>query len=514
MVSQSSYHHGLSLGASKSRVPGLRWSNLRQKLSSHKSQTSAPINTSSTTVDSSDISLKNGIPAVAAGDLSSPSLEWGHGNQAIPTAFRPTFYKLLSKLAPQSPSPNNGHYKTQGTTSHQTRSNKPEKAGQRRKSSSKGARDFGSGSGSGSGPGSGGGGKGGKGNGPPPPDGWRFPHLGDARPPKHLGCPFYLTDPLRHHQCSNLRLSRPSDVSLHLFRKHVLREINLGTTSTDTTEADENAQHAGSCKNADGITRYHPTCRMEFHGPNAEEKLRNHCLNWCDEAGIEESGVMLPSEFEKLKKARDGANGTVAKWYAMWRICYPPISTRGRIVPASPYVETTVPREQCEHIIRQALLSSTNQRVNPRQIVDEIYFGETDREVQRIVQIQQEEPDSEVQEAFTSTSTSSHPPSTGFDLWSLPLQQEAGVEHAFNFPSSSMTLPLQQQHGLLAGQSNNSIENSFGSFQQQSQMQLPYQNTSSNFSHPGAPPETPDPASQQAMEWHCYNPNWNLDGSQ
>ncbi|KAH7226824.1 hypothetical protein BKA60DRAFT_188940 [Fusarium oxysporum] len=534
MVSQSSYHRGPSLDAplatlaSNSRFSKSRLHRLRQTFSLQRWQTSAPINTSSTTVDSSDISLKYGIPAVASGDLSYPLVEWGH--QATPTVLRPTFYKLLNKLAPQSASPNNGHYKTYGTTSHQTRSKKSDKAGHRRKSTSKGTRDSGSG----------GGGKGGKGrggsNGPPPPDGYRFPPFGDSRPPKYLGCPFYMTEPLRHHACSSLRLSRPSDVSQHIMRTHLLQEINLvlrrDTESTDRTETGE----AGTCTNANDIRRYHARCRMEFHGPNAEENLRDHCRNFkCYEAGIEETGVMLLSEFKNLTNARDAANGSVAKWYAMWRVCYPPTSTRGRTVPASPYVETTVPREQGEYIIRQALMSSTDQSLVSGQIVNGIYLGvETDREVQQIVQDQQQQQrDLELQGAFRSTSTSSHPHSTGLEPWRLSLQETPGLQHTSPLPSSSVTLPLQQQHELLAGQPSNSIATSSGSLPQQYQM--PYrtsfpsivpstfslqpqmvqlENTSTNYSPPGsqALPETSDPASQQTVCWYWNNPaTWNPD---
>ncbi|KAF5710537.1 ankyrin protein [Fusarium mundagurra] len=380
MVPQSSYHYGSSLDASKSRFPRIRWLHLRQKLSPHKGQTYAPIsNTSSTTVDSSDISLKNGIPAVAAGDLNYPLVEWGEGRQASqanPTVFQPTFYKLFSKLVLQPASQNNGHYKTQGTTSHQTRSKRPDKDVQRRKSSSKGAQDAGSGSGSG------GGGKGGKGrgggNGPPPPYGWRFPL--DARPPRCLGCPFYMTEPLRYHECSNLRLQRPSDVSQHIQRTHLLRETGpeflRDTESIDRTQSSE----AGTYTDDNDITLYHTTCRMEFHGFTAEENRRYHCLLECTELGIEDTGVLLPAEYEILTGARDAASGRLAKWYAMWKVCYPPVRrvgyppatttilTRFPTVPASPYVS---------------------------------YLGgdETDRELQQIVQDQQRQRDLDIQQA-------------------------------------------------------------------------------------------------------------------
>ncbi|KAH7178774.1 hypothetical protein DER46DRAFT_592070 [Fusarium sp. MPI-SDFR-AT-0072] len=396
MVSQLSYDHGPSMDApwatlaSNSRFSRIRWRRLRQKFSRHRLQTAVPINTSSTTVDSSDTNLKCGIPAAASSDLSRyPLVEWGH--QAT---------KLLSKLNPQSAPPNNGHYKTYGNTSHGVSSKKVDKAGHKGKSTGKDTRKSGSG----------GGGKGGKGKGgnnsQPPPDGYRFPPLGDTRPPKTFGCPFYMTDPLQFHECSSLRLRRSSDVSQHIMRSHLLRAMKLvrrrATESTDRAESEESMQQAGTCANANGIRLYHTTCRIEFCGPNAEENLQNHCNNIvCFKAGIEQTGVLLPSEFRDLIAARDSVTGGVAKWYAMWRVCFPPlVTTRFRTVPASPYVETTVPREQGEYTIRQAL-STMWDRSLIDQIVNRIYLGDaqTDIEVQQTVQDQQQERDLKLRQA-------------------------------------------------------------------------------------------------------------------
>ncbi|KAF5678860.1 ankyrin 3 [Fusarium denticulatum] len=257
-----------------------------------------------------------------------------------------------------------------------------------------------------------GGSKGGKGrggsNGPPPPDGWRFPSLGDSRPPKTFGCPFYISDPLQFHECSSLRLRRSSDVSQHLMRSHLLRTMRFvrrrDTETTDRAESEESMQQDGTCANANGIRLYHQKCRMEFNGPNAEENLQDHCNNTvCYKAGIEQTGVMLPAEFRALIAARDSVTGGVAKWYAMWAVCFPPlVTTRFRNVPASPYVETTVPRELGEYTIRQALSNGMgDQSLITDQIVNQIYLGDaqTDLEVQQTVQDLQQERDLKLQQA-------------------------------------------------------------------------------------------------------------------
>ncbi|KAG9497552.1 hypothetical protein J7337_010413 [Fusarium musae] len=258
-----------------------------------------------------------------------------------------------------------------------------------------------------------GGGKGGKGrggsNGPPPPDGWRFPPLGDIRPPKTFGCPFYISDPLQFHECSSLRLRRSSDVSQHLMRSHLLRTMRLvrrrDTETTVRAESEESMQQDGTCANANGIRLYHQKCRMEFNGPNAEENLQEHCNNTvCYKAGIEQTGVMLPAEFRALIAARDSVTGGVAKWYAMWAVCFPPlVTTRFRTVPASPYVETTVPRELGEYTIRQALSNGLmgDHSLITDQIINQIYLGDaqTDLEVQQTVQDQQQERNLKLQQA-------------------------------------------------------------------------------------------------------------------
>ncbi|KAL5610195.1 hypothetical protein FOVSG1_004876 [Fusarium oxysporum f. sp. vasinfectum] len=402
MVSQLSYHHGPFVDvrratlASNSRFSRIRWRRLRQKFSRHQLQTPVPINTSTTTVDSSDTNLEYGIPAAASSDLSHPLVEWGH--QATPW-----LYRLLSKLNTQSAPPNNGYYKTYGNTSHRVSSKKVEKSGHKGKSTVKDARNSGSG----------GGGKGGKGKGgnnsQPPPDGYRFPPLGDTRPPKTFGCPFYMTDPLQFHKCSSLRLRRPNDVSQHIMRSHLLRRIKLvrrrDAESTDNAESEERMQEAGTCTNANDIRLYHTTCRIEFCGPNAEENRQNHCDNIvCYKVGIEQTGVLLPSEFRDLIAARDSVTGSVAKWYAMWGVCFPPlVTTRFRTVPASPYVETTVPREQGEYTIRQALRNMLmgDRSLTFDQVVNQIYLGDaqTDIDVQQTVQYQQQERDLKLQQA-------------------------------------------------------------------------------------------------------------------
>ncbi|KLO93608.1 uncharacterized protein FFB20_10446 [Fusarium fujikuroi] len=441
MVSQLHYDHLPSTDApwaslvSNSMLPRVRWRRLRQKFSRHRLQKAVRMNTSSTTVESSDTNLKYRavFPQRRPGPSRAGTRWFGGVNRSPPLIFRPA--KFLRKLIPQPATPTHGHYKTHGNASHRVASKKVVKSGHKGKGTGKDSQKSGPSSG-----GKGGKGKGGN-NSQPPPNGYRFPPLlDDTRPPKTFGCPFYISDPLQFHDCSSLRLRRSSDVSQHLMRSHLLRTMRFvrrrDTESTERAESEESMQQDGTCVNPNGIRLYHQLCRMEFNGPNAEESLQDHCNNtMCYKAGIEETGVMLPAEFRALIAARDSVPGGVAKWYAMWAVCFPPlITTRFRTVPASPYVETTVPRELGEYTIRQALSNRLmgDQSLVTDQIVNQIYLGDTqtDFEVQQTVQDHQQERDLELQradyEAFYQQASSQQAEDWTWD--SLPPNQHGGPQ--------------------------------------------------------------------------------------
>ncbi|KAG5804986.1 hypothetical protein H9Q74_010196 [Fusarium xylarioides] len=257
--------------SSNLRLSKIRWRRLRQKFPrQHRLQPAVPINSSSTTVDSSDTNLKYRAVYPQRRSGASAGTRWLRGViRPRPLIFRPA--KFLRKLIPQSATLTHGYYKAYGNASHRVSSKKVIKSGHKGKGTGKDSQKSSSG----------GGGKGGKGrggsNGPPPPDGWRFPSLGDTRPPKTFGCPFYISDPLQFHDCSSLRLRRSSDVSQHLMRSHLLRTMRLvrrrDTETIDRAESEESMQQDGTCVNANGIKLYHQKCRVEFNGPNAEENL-------------------------------------------------------------------------------------------------------------------------------------------------------------------------------------------------------------------------------------------------
>ncbi|KAM0199357.1 hypothetical protein ACHAPQ_010482 [Fusarium lateritium] len=159
----------------------------------------------------------------------------------------------------------------------------------------------------------------------PPPDGLRYPPLGPTLR-KRFECPFHKYSPDRYYMCKGKCMPRISDVTNHLKRRHLLLRVGI--------DLGRNTQ-------PQDIVDYCPRCRIEFHGFGAEGRLRDHLdqENKCQKATIQQTGVMLPSELEELKKELRSASGEVTKWFIIWRICLLQAAP-----PSSPYVETIISR--------------------------------------------------------------------------------------------------------------------------------------------------------------------------
>uniref|UniRef100_A0A0D2XKJ3 Uncharacterized protein n=1 Tax=Fusarium oxysporum (strain Fo5176) TaxID=660025 RepID=A0A0D2XKJ3_FUSOF len=174
-----------------------------------------------------------------------------------------------------------------------------------------------------------------------------------------------------------------------------------------TPDSAEAARRSGNgnwtaCTESNLIKIYDAICRQEFHGPHAEQSFILHRTvdGACQLRTIEETGMLLPEEFEELKNKRDGVRGSVAKWYAMWRVCFPPLNalmaTRFRTVPASPYIQAMVPPEAGRMATLQVLSAFGIQpqycQSMSAQILNGLYPAalQGDSEVQQAVQSQQE----------------------------------------------------------------------------------------------------------------------------
>ncbi|CCT63203.1 related to ankyrin 3 [Fusarium fujikuroi] len=169
-------------------------------------------------------------------------------------------------------------------------------------------------------------------------DGLRYPQ--QTNPPKVFGCPFYISDPAQHHECSSFRLRRLADVSQHIVRSHM-----LGDNVPDILPS----------ISSDKICVYCTWCRQEFHGSGAERRLHDHstaCQARKRPATIEETGVLVPEEFKELRSELMMASGNIAKWNVIWHKCFPH-------TPAPPpYVDIPASQPEAQRILQQLLASS------------------------------------------------------------------------------------------------------------------------------------------------------------
>ncbi|KAF5588393.1 hypothetical protein FPCIR_7151 [Fusarium pseudocircinatum] len=228
-----------------------------------------------------------------------------------------------------------------------------------------------------------------------------------AQPPVFFACLFNNTDPVKFHECSHIRLRRLSDVSWHIERCHTLQEVKL-CTAQGTEAAIKNGKEKGTCTDSKDIKVYCTICRLMFCGSDAEVDLERHRADSiCQLKTIEETGQLLPKELERVLAERDSTKASPeAKYYAMWNVCIPPLTTtRFPNVPASPYVQTIVAREAAETLIRQALnnlpITLEHHRSTFNLIVNGLYPVKSgaDAEVKKIVGDQQKRRTSMLEEA-------------------------------------------------------------------------------------------------------------------
>ncbi|KAF5633852.1 WD repeat-containing protein [Fusarium tjaetaba] len=192
----------------------------------------------------------------------------------------------------------------------------------------------------------------------------RYPKLDSPARPS-FECPFVKYDPTRYQTCRGSRLHAFSYVIQHIARRHVLRDV--------VPESDPSIAPNMICVSC-------TWCRQVLHGPGAEGRLREHtrsCRASKRPATIEETGVLVPKEFDDLKSAVYMVSGSIAKWNVIWHTCFP-------ATPAPPpYVEIAASLPEAQRILQQLLSSSA---ANPwssaeikQSVIDKalgsLYFG-------------------------------------------------------------------------------------------------------------------------------------------
>ncbi|KAF5659792.1 ankyrin protein [Fusarium circinatum] len=201
----------------------------------------------------------------------------------------------------------------------------------------------------------------------------RFPQQ-NSPSRQYMVCPFEKYDPARYESCRGRRLRRISDITYHISRVHVLRGVQVlrdGGPSLMTTTSTEN------------ICAYCSRCRHEFRVQDARERLYDHtliCQASNQPATIEQTGVLLPREFEELKSEVSSVSGIDAKWNVIWIKCFPATS------PPPPYasnVSNIVSQPKAQKILQQLLSSSAANPWSSSEIkqsriekaLGAIYFG-------------------------------------------------------------------------------------------------------------------------------------------
>ncbi|KAF5591728.1 ankyrin protein [Fusarium pseudocircinatum] len=330
----------------------------------HDPETPLASKRSSTTPSDSSGSSGDGLGVYS--DTGYPSID---GDQQVVTVDSgPAILRFLDRIAQRLKLDldldSNDGQKTHGS-SQKRHANNPGQGSreEKKQKQGQGSRDAGGGGG---GRKKNGGGNGGK----LPPDGHRYPvplPHGDSQNKPPFACPFQKFDPVRYDCCTKVRLKRPSDVSQHIGRCHVLKDVKQKTANADDAEPADNVEIVRNAEAEEEVAVYCPKCRMEFFSTSAEANLRQHLpCQTSQPATIEHTGMLLPAEFVQLNAARTKASGDIPKWNAMWKICFP-----NKPVPKSPYfalpgqeavtvlpeveAETLVPRSKGGEIIRRAL---------------------------------------------------------------------------------------------------------------------------------------------------------------
>ncbi|KAM0185729.1 hypothetical protein ACHAPI_012066 [Fusarium lateritium] len=377
----------LASQASHRRLPK-RLLHLFKQKSPHDSETPLASKRSSSTPSDSSDSFSDG--KVVYSDTGCPRID--EDRQVVTADSEPAILRLLNRIAQRLKleldlDSNDGH-KTHGSSQKRHAENPDQGSrGEKKQKQGQGSRNTG---------GRGGGGKknGGGNGGKQPPDGHRYPvpspHSGSQKKPP-FACPFHKFDPVRYDFCSSVRLKRACDVSQHIRRCHLLRDVKQKTAEAehaDNAEPADNVELVGNAEAEEEVALYCSKCRMGFFGTTAEANLRQHLpCQTPQPATIEQTGMLLPAEFGQLNDARNKASGDIPKWYAMWEACLP-----NKPIPKSPYfalpgqeavvetltvvpeveVETLAPRSQGREIIRRALLDCPSHFFFPEDEIDGI----------------------------------------------------------------------------------------------------------------------------------------------
>ncbi|KAJ4245299.1 hypothetical protein NW762_014170 [Fusarium torreyae] len=151
-------------------------------------------------------------------------------------------------------------------------------------------------------------------------DGPRFPQPEGSLDRKKFKCPFYKYHPALYRNCERLRMASISYVTQHILRRHVLKQCTMDVQETSQS-TDGNPIYLPRTTDPDKIVFYCPKCRDEFRGPGADVRSERHPA--CEAKSTAQTGVLLPAEFERLKKEVTATSGNDNKWEKIWTTLFP-----------------------------------------------------------------------------------------------------------------------------------------------------------------------------------------------
>ncbi|CAG2000156.1 unnamed protein product [Fusarium graminearum] len=159
-----------------------------------------------------------------------------------------------------------------------------------------------------------------------------------------FACPFYKMDPDKYQSCEHYKLSNWDYTQQHIKRIHAL---GIGIDNSP----------------------YCSTCRLKFKGENAKALLDFHVRQKkCKETTKEETGMLLPHEYDMLAKLGKGLSKE-ERWNASWGKLFSSLMR-----PSSPYFESRVDllRRHAPERLRRALGPELDE-LTISGIVDELF---------------------------------------------------------------------------------------------------------------------------------------------
>lgn len=189
------------------------------------------------------------------------------------------------------------------------------------------------------------------------PRGGKKPKFTNPGEPRTFACPYYKLNPVKHHKCASLTLSRIRDVKQHLVRRH-LQPLFCFICGVEVQKQADQAEHMG----LQTCTR--PSWFSHPEGITPDQRTQ------------------LSSRVKKTDSERD-------QWFSVWTTIFPDLSQPDSPFVCEPHAEAIglvcrFFRDHVPRVVKEVVSSSTAGQVPPgsEQIVTDLVLDSTHRLVQ------------------------------------------------------------------------------------------------------------------------------------